>query len=87
MVAIFFLALSFAALTSMISTVELCVRNFVDHGYADLGYGLKLYFDWLGVQPGLLTVDIGWPISRARPRFWNEAPSVYLGFTQSFFAF
>ncbi|GIS27710.1 MAG: sodium:calcium symporter [Methanobacteriota archaeon] len=29
----FFLALSFAALTSMISTVELCVRNFVDHGY------------------------------------------------------
>ena len=32
MVAMFFLALSFAALTSMISTVELCVRNFVDHG-------------------------------------------------------
>ena len=29
MVAMFFLALSFAALTSMISTVELCVRNFV----------------------------------------------------------
>ena len=32
MVAMFYLALSFAALTSMISTVELCVRNFVDHG-------------------------------------------------------
>ena len=32
MVTVFFLALSFAALTSMISTVELCVRNFVDHG-------------------------------------------------------
>ena len=32
MVSMFFLALSFAALTSMISTVELCVRNFVDHG-------------------------------------------------------
>lgn len=30
---VFFLALTFAALTSMISTVELCVRNFVDHGY------------------------------------------------------
>jgi len=29
----FFLALSFAALTSMISTVELCVRNFVAHGF------------------------------------------------------
>ena len=33
MMAGFFLALSFAALTSMISTVELSVRNFVDHGY------------------------------------------------------
>jgi NSS family neurotransmitter:Na+ symporter len=33
MVTVFFLALSFAALTSMISTVELCVRNFVDHGF------------------------------------------------------
>jgi neurotransmitter:Na+ symporter, NSS family len=33
MMAGFFLALSFAAMTSMISTVELCVRNFVDHGY------------------------------------------------------
>ena len=32
MVTMFFLALSFAALTSMISSVELCVRNFVDHG-------------------------------------------------------
>ena len=32
MVTMFFLALSFATLTSMISTVELCVRNFVDHG-------------------------------------------------------
>ncbi|MDP6906310.1 MAG: sodium-dependent transporter [Candidatus Thalassarchaeaceae archaeon] len=30
----FFLALTFAALTSMISTVELCVRNFVDHGFS-----------------------------------------------------
>ena len=32
MMTAFFLGLSFAALTSMISTVELCVRNFVDHG-------------------------------------------------------
>ena len=32
MVTVFFLALSFAAITSMISTVELCVRNFQDHG-------------------------------------------------------
>lgn len=32
MVSVFFLALTFAAITSMISTVELSVRNFVDHG-------------------------------------------------------
>ena len=32
MVTMFFLALSFAALTSMIPTGELCVRNFVEHG-------------------------------------------------------
>jgi NSS family neurotransmitter:Na+ symporter len=34
MVAMFFLALTFAALTSMISTIEMCVRNFVDHGFS-----------------------------------------------------
>lgn len=32
MVTTFFLALSFAAVTSLISTVEMSVRNFVDHG-------------------------------------------------------
>ena len=34
MVTMFFLALTFAALTSMISTIEMCVRNFVDHGFS-----------------------------------------------------
>ena len=53
----FFLALSFAALTSMISTVELCVRNFVDHGYnreksvaitgAAIFFGLPSAFVWI----------------------------------------
>jgi len=32
LITVFFLALTFAALTSMISTVELTVRNLVDHG-------------------------------------------------------
>ena len=56
----FFLALSFAALTSMISTVELCVRNFVDHGYereksvlltsvAILIFGLPSALVWISV--------------------------------------
>ena len=58
----FFLALSFAALTSMSSTVELCVRNFVDHGYerersvlltsvAILIYGLPSALVWITIAP------------------------------------
>ena len=58
----FFLALSFAALTSMISTVELCVRNFVDHGYereksvlltsvAILIFGLPSAIVWISIAP------------------------------------
>ena len=58
----FFLALSFAALTSMISTVELCVRNFVDHGYereksvlltsiAILIFGLPSAILWITIAP------------------------------------
>ena len=58
----FFLALSFAALTSMISTVELCVRNFVDHGYereksvlltsiAILIFGLPSAILWVTIAP------------------------------------
>ena len=58
----FFLALSFAALTSMISTVELCVRNFVDHGYereksvlltsiAILIFGLPSAMLWITIAP------------------------------------
>ena len=54
----FFLALTFAALTSMISTVELCVRNFVDHGFernqavgltgaAIFFFGLPSTFVWI----------------------------------------
>ena len=54
----FFLALTFAALTSMISTVELCVRNFVDHGFsrnasvfivggAIWAFGLPSTFVWI----------------------------------------
>lgn len=58
----FFLALSFAALTSMISTVELCVRNFVDHGYgreksvlltsiAILIFGIPSAILWITIAP------------------------------------
>ncbi|MDG1534014.1 MAG: sodium-dependent transporter [Candidatus Thalassarchaeaceae archaeon] len=63
MVTMFFLALSFAALTSMISTVELCVRNFVDHGIerpqavgfttlAIFLFGLPSAMLWIRMDPG-----------------------------------
>ncbi len=63
MVTMFFLALSFAALTSMISTVELCVRNFVDHGIerpqavgfttlAIFFFGLPSAMLWIRMDPG-----------------------------------
>jgi NSS family neurotransmitter:Na+ symporter len=62
MMAGFFLALTFAALTSMISTVELCVRNFVDHGYtrnmsvlftsvAIFIFGLPSAILWITIAP------------------------------------
>ena len=61
MMTAFFLGLSFAALTSMISTVELCVRNFVDHGIernkavaftaaAIFLLGLPSTFVWIGLD-------------------------------------
>mgnify|MGYP001195980153 FL=1 len=57
----FFLALSFAAITSMISTVELCVRNFVDHGFSRnksvlittitiFAFGLPSALIWIGLD-------------------------------------
>ena len=63
MMAGFFLALSFAAITSMISTVELCVRNFVDHGYdrqksvlitslAIFFFGLPSALMWISIDAG-----------------------------------
>ena len=60
MMAGFFLALSFAAITSMISTVELCVRNFVDHGYdrqkSVLITSLAIFF--FGLPSALLWIQL-----------------------------
>jgi NSS family neurotransmitter:Na+ symporter len=71
MVAIFFLALSFAALTSMISTVELCVRNFVDHGFdrsrsvALTGIAIFLF----GIPSAILWIKIDPSTGVAFPQF------------------
>ncbi len=58
---VFFLALTFAALTSMISTVELCVRNFVDHGYERnraVGLTASMIFI-LGLPSAVLWIEFG----------------------------
>ena len=58
---VFFLALTFAALTSMISTVELCVRNFVDHGYERnraVGITAGMIFI-LGLPSAVLWIEFG----------------------------
>jgi len=58
---VFFLALTFAALTSMISTVELCVRNFVDHGYERnraVGITASMIFI-LGLPSAVLWIEFG----------------------------
>ena len=55
----FFLALSFAAITSMISTVELCVRNFVDHGYErKVGLLTSIAIFIFGLPSALLWITI-----------------------------
>ena len=58
---VFILALTFAALTSMISTVELCVRNFVDHGYERnraVGITASMIFI-LGLPSAVLWIEFG----------------------------
>lgn len=52
--------------------------------FFDVGYGIRFLFDQLGVNPGVLSVDLGVPLKRYDP---SRLPvSVYLDFVQSFAA-
>ncbi|MEE2904112.1 MAG: hypothetical protein VYC39_17425 [Myxococcota bacterium] len=59
----------------------------LENHFFDVGYSFKLYFDWFGVQPSVMMIDLGWPI---KPFLRGEtpwSPTVYIGFEQSFFIF
>ena len=87
----FFLALSFAALTSMISTVELCVRNFVDHGYTRnksvLFTSIAIFI--FGIPSAILWITIA-PDGTAFPQFLEVQDHIWgygLMFSGLFIAF
>jgi hypothetical protein len=54
---------------------------------ADVGYGVRLYLDYFGVRPGVMAVDVAWPLVDGEGRFRVGSPAVYIDFAQSFFAF
>lgn len=53
-----------------------------DSVYGDVGYGIRILYDQLGVNPGVLTLDFGIPLRRVR----RDLPpvAVFVGFIQSF---
>ncbi|MBI2375890.1 MAG: hypothetical protein HYV07_17995 [Deltaproteobacteria bacterium] len=53
--------------------------------YSDVGYGLRVYFDYAGVRPAVMAIDVAWPIERPPRGEW--LPAVYIDFSQSFLAF
>jgi len=58
-----------------------------ENQFFDVGYSFKLYFDWFGVQPSVMMIDLGWPV---KPFLRGEtpwSPTIYIGFEQSFFVF
>lgn len=50
---------------------------------ADIGYGLRIYLSYLGVRPGVMAVDVAFPVLDDG-RWGVGAPEVYVAFTQSF---
>ncbi len=53
--------------------------------FSDVGYGLRFYFDYAGVRPSVMSVDVAWPIERPPRGPW--LPAVYIDFAQSFGSF
>ncbi len=54
---------------------------------ADVGYGLRLYIDYGGVRPGVLAVELAFPLVQTRNQDALGPPALYIDFTQSFLAF
>ena len=54
---------------------------------ADVGYGFRIYLDYFGIRPGVMAVEVAWPLLDDRGRFRVGSPAVYIDFSQSFFIF
>jgi hypothetical protein len=51
---------------------------------ADVGYGFRIFIDYFGVRPGIMAVDVAFPLYDVRGNPGFGAPAVYIDFTQSF---
>ena len=54
---------------------------------ADIGYGFRIYLDYFGIRPGVMAIDVAFPLLDDQGRFRPGAPQVYIDFSQSFFLF
>lgn len=53
----------------------------------DIGYGLRFNVDWLGVTPGVMAIDVAFPLVDPDGGGSPGPPGVYLDFSQSFTVF
>jgi hypothetical protein len=51
---------------------------------ADVGYGFRVYIDYFGIRPGVMAVDIAFPLFDVQGRRDLGPPAVYIDFAQSF---
>ncbi len=54
---------------------------------ADVGYGLRLYLDWFGVRPGVMAIDVAFPLVALPGESRLGPPAIYVDFAQSFLVF
>jgi hypothetical protein len=52
--------------------------------FADVGYGLRFLIDYLGVRPGIMAIEVAFPLVRARGAATLGPPAVYVAFSQTF---
>ena len=53
----------------------------------DVGYGLRMYLDWFGVRPGVMAIDLAFPLTATRGASVIGPPAVYIDYAQSFLIF
>jgi hypothetical protein len=48
-----------------------------DHAYAEVGSGVRAFFEYAGVQPTMLSVDVGVPLSRSSASYLDSSGIVH----------